>query len=217
MPDMLLEAEQKQLDEQAGVTKSYIAGCDEAGRGPFAGPLVAAAVILPENANLPEITDSKKINKKHHRAYAEHVLKEAIAVGVGVASVEYIDRFGIGMANKYAIEQAIKNLPITPTRVLIDGSSQQVIATSIPQKQVVKGDQKSLSIAAASVVAKSVHDELMNQCAREFPMYNWEKNAGYGTADHMAAIEKYGICKYHRRSFKPIKEYLKRKGQEVVL
>lgn len=215
MPDILLELEQKQLDNEAGITESYVAGCDEAGRGPFAGPLVAAAVILPENANLPEITDSKKIKKKYHRAYAEHVLSEAIAVGIGVASVEYIDRFGIGMANRYAIEQAVKNLPITPTRLLIDGSSQQIIATSIPQKQVVKGDQKSLSVAAASVVAKSVHDEMMRKCAKEFPQYNWEQNAGYGTADHMEAIEKYGICKYHRRSFKPIKEYLKRKGQNV--
>ena len=210
MPDMLLEMEQKQLDAKAGITDSYIAGCDEAGRGPFAGPLVAAAVILPENPNLPEITDSKKINKKYHRAYAEHVLKEAVAVGIGVASVEYIDRFGVGMANKYAIEQAVKNLPITPTRLLIDGSAQQVIATTIPQTQVVKGDQKSLSVAAASVVAKSVHDELMNKCSMEYPMYNWTKNAGYGTPDHLEAIEKYGICKYHRRSFKPIKEYLKR-------
>lgn len=212
MPDMTLEKEQQALDDQAGIRPSFVAGCDEAGRGPFAGPLVAAAVILPEDADLPEITDSKKINKKYHRPYAEHVLKEALAVGIGVASVEYIDRFGIGMANRYAIEQAVKNLPVAPTRLLIDGSAQQVIHTEIPQTQVVKGDQKSLSIAAASVVAKSVHDELLRQCAREFPEYGWEKNAGYGTPDHLKAIEEHGICKYHRQSFKPIKEYLKRKG-----
>lgn len=211
MPDMSYEEEQHALDKQAGINPSLIAGCDEAGRGPFAGPLVAAAVILPEHPNLPEITDSKKINKKHHREYAEHVLKEAKAVAIGVASVEYIDRFGIGMANRYAIEQAIANLPIKPTRVLIDGSGQQVIQTTIPQKQIVKGDQKCLSIAAASVVAKSVHDALMTEYAKEYPEYGWLKNAGYGTPDHMAAIEKYGICKYHRKSFKPIKEYLKRK------
>lgn len=212
---MLLEQEQHRLDEQENVTQSYIAGCDEAGRGPFAGPLVAAAVILPMNADLPEITDSKKINKKYHRSYAEHVLQEAIAVGVGVASVEYIDRFGIGMANRYAIEEAVKNLGVKPTRLLIDGSSQQIIHTDIPQTQVVKGDQKSLSIAAASVVAKSIHDELMRQCAEEFPEYDWGKNAGYGTPDHLKAIEEYGICKYHRKSFKPIKDYLKRKGNKA--
>lgn len=212
MPDMTLEKEQKELDRKAGITQSFIAGCDEAGRGPFAGPLVAAAVILPDNANLPEITDSKKINKKFHRMYAEHVLREALSVGVGVASVEYIDRFGIGMANRYAIEQAMKNLSITPTRILIDGSAQQSINTEIPQEQIVKGDQKSLSISAASVVAKSIHDELMRKCAEEYPEYGWSKNAGYGTPDHLKAIEEHGICKHHRKSFKPIKQYLKRKG-----
>ena len=216
MPDLSYEEEQHQLDAKAGVTPSIVAGCDEAGRGPLAGPVVAGAVILPEHPNLPEITDSKKINKKHHRAYAEHVLKEATAVAIGVASVEYIDRFGIGMANRYAIEQAIAHLPVKPTRVLIDGSSQQVIHTDIPQEQIVKGDQKSLSIAAASVVAKSVHDALMAQYAAEYPQYGWLKNAGYGTPDHLAAIEKYGICKYHRTSFKPIKEYLKRKEQSIA-
>lgn len=216
MPDMTLEKEEQAFDMQAGKKVSYVAGCDEAGRGPFAGPLVAAAVILPSDANLPEITDSKKINKRLHRPYAEHVLREAKAVGIGVASVEYIDRFGIGMANRYAIEEALKSLPITPTRVLIDGSAQQVIHTDLPQRQVVKGDQKSLSIAAASIIAKSIHDELMRQCAEEFPKYGWDKNAGYGTTDHMNAIETYGICKYHRKSFKPIKDYLKRKGTKQL-
>lgn len=214
MPDMTFEEEQHQLDKQAGITHSFVAGCDEAGRGPFAGPLVAAAVILPEHANLPEITDSKKVNKRYHRQYAEHILQEALAVGIGVANVEFIDRFGIGLANRYAIEEAVKNLKIQPTRLLIDGSSQQVIKTDIPQTQIVKGDQKSLSIAAASIVAKSVHDELMRQCAAEFPEYDWGINAGYGTPGHLEAIETYGICKYHRKSFKPIKEYLKRKGME---
>lgn len=215
MPDMTLEEKEYALDVQANVKSSFVAGCDEAGRGPFAGPLVAAAVILPRNANLPEITDSKKINKKKHREYAEHVLREAVAVGIGVANVEYIDRFGIGMANRYAIERAIKNLDVAPTRVLIDGSAQQIIDTDIPQTQVVKGDQKSLSIAAASVIAKSIHDEMMRKCAEEFPEYGWKQNAGYGTPDHLKAIERHGICKYHRRSFKPIKDYLKRKGMEV--
>ena len=209
---MQIEEEQHRLDQESGIEPSIVAGCDEAGRGPFAGPLIAAAVVLPPNADLPEITDSKKINKKYHRMYAEHVLKVATAVGIGVASVEYIDRFGIGMANRYAIEEAVKNLSVTPTRLIIDGSAQQEIHTDIPQTQIVKGDQKSLSIAAASVIAKSIHDEIMRQCAAEFPEYGWGKNAGYGTPDHMAAIGKYGICKYHRRSFKPIKNYLKRRG-----
>lgn len=215
MPDMTLEKEQHELDGRAGIAPSIVAGCDEAGRGPFAGPLVAAAVILPDDAKLPGITDSKKIKKKHHRMYAERVLKEALDVSVGVASVEYINRFGIGMANRYAIEKAIEGLSLKPTRVLIDGSSQQEIKTAIPQKQVIKGDQLSLSIASASVVAKSIHDELLRICAKEFPEYGWEKNAGYGTPDHLKAIETHGICKYHRTSFKPIKNYLKRKGKQI--
>ena len=197
MPDMKYEEEQQKLDAQEGIYPSLIAGCDEAGRGPLAGPLVAAAVILPEHPDLPEITDSKKINKKHHRAYAEHVLREAKAVGIGVASVEYIDRFGIGMANRYAIEQAVANLPVKPTRLLIDGSNQQRIHTKIPQTQ-------------------SIHDALMEEYAREYPQYGWLKNAGYGTPDHLAAIEAYGICEYHRKCFKPIKEYLKRKEHQVA-
>lgn len=216
MPDMTLEEEQHELDRQAGITESIVAGCDEAGRGPFAGPLVAAAVILPKDAKLPGIKDSKKIKKKHHRPYAELVLKEALDVSIGVASVEYIDRFGVGMANRHAIEKAIEGLKIKPTRVLIDGSSQQEIKTDIPQKQVIKGDQTSLSIAAASVVAKSIHDELLRICAKEFPEYGWEKNAGYGTPDHLKAIETYGICKYHRTSFKPIKNYLKQGGKQIT-
>lgn len=216
MPDMTLEKEQHALDKEAGISPSIVAGCDEAGRGPFAGPLVAAAVILPDDAKLPGVTDSKKIKKKYHKLYAERVLREALDVSVGVASVEYINRFGVGMANRYAIEQAIAGLTMKPTRILIDGSSQQEIKTDIPQEQIVKGDQISLSIAAASVVAKSVHDELLNLCAKEFPQYHWEKNAGYGTPDHLKAIEVYGICKYHRTSFKPIKDYLKRKGKQMT-
>ena len=212
MPDMRFEQEEKALDAKEGISPSIIAGCDEAGRGPFAGPLVAAAVILPDDAYLPGITDSKKVNKSLHRVYADRILKVALDVGIGIANVAYIDRFGIGMANRYALEEAVRHLRLKPTRVLVDGSAQQIISIDIPQRQIVQGDQKSLSIAAASIIAKSIHDELLRKCDEEFPQYGWKKNAGYGTPDHLAAIEKYGICKYHRRSFKPIKNYLKRQG-----
>lgn len=212
MPDMSFEQEEKALDAREGISPSIIAGCDEAGRGPFAGPLVAAAVILPDDAYLPSITDSKKVNKSLHRVYADRILKVALDVGIGIANVAYIDRFGIGMANRYALEEAVRHLRLKPTRVLVDGSAQQIISIDIPQRQIVQGDQKSLSIAAASIIAKSIHDELLRKCDEEFPQYGWKKNAGYGTPDHLAAIEKYGICKYHRRSFKPIKNYLKRQG-----
>ena len=217
MPDLSLEQEEKELAIADGIENPIIAGCDEAGRGPFAGPLVAAAVILPVDVSLPGVTDSKKVPKHLHQCYAKKILEQALAVGIGVADVTYIDRFGIGMANRYAIESAVKNLRITPSRLLIDGSSQQEIHTTLPQRQVVKGDQRSLSIAAASIIAKSVHDELMDQCDKEYPEYGWKKNAGYGTPEHLKAIETYGICKYHRRSFRPVKTYLKQEGAKERL
>lgn len=213
MPTLELENACRLLDEQNHISPSYIAGCDEAGRGSFAGPLVAAAVILPTVVNLPQITDSKRISKSKHRQYAQDVIDQALAVGIGIASVAYIDRFGVGMANRYAIEQAIANLPIQPTCILIDGAGQQVIHSDIPQQQIVKGDSKSISIASASIIAKSVHDTLMREYAQQYPQYKWLTNTGYGTQDHIQAIYQYGICEQHRTSIKPIKDYLKQHKQ----
>lgn len=213
MPTLEIENTYYTLDKENHITPSYIAGCDEAGRGAFAGPLVAAAVILPLDAHLPQITDSKQVAKKKHHQYAQDILDQAIAVGVGIASVEYIDRFGVGMANRYAIEQAVADLPVKPTHLLIDGAGQQVIKSDIPQQQIVKGDSKSLSIASASIIAKSVHDALMKEYAQQYPQYKWLTNTGYGTQDHIQAIYQYGICKHHRTSIKPIKEYLKQHKQ----
>lgn len=189
-----------------------VAGCDEAGRGSWAGPIVAAAVILPDNVSLPGVDDSKKINKKNHRALAEMIIEKASAVGVGVASNEFIDKNGLNAANKFVIKQAVGNLGIRPGYLLIDGGAQQKIDTDIPQEEIPKGDQKSLSIAAASIIAKSVHDELMKRYAVQHPEYNWSDNVGYGTMDHKCAIQEHGICEYHRRSFKPIKEYIRKYG-----
>lgn len=188
-----------------------VAGCDEAGRGSWAGPIVAAAVILPKNIILPGVDDSKSVNKKNHRPLAELILQKAVAVGIGVAGNAFIDEKGLGYANRYVIKKAVENLGIVPDYLFIDGGPQQGIETDIPQKEIPKGDKKSLSIAAASIIAKSVHDELMKRYAREFPVYNWDTNAGYGSMDHKYAIKQYGISKYHRRSFKPIKAALKAK------
>lgn len=188
----------------------YVAGCDEAGRGSWAGPIVAAAVILPHNVVLPGVNDSKSVNKKNHRALADMILEKAVAVGIGVATSQFIDEKGLGFANRYVIQKAVENLSVKPCHLLIDGGTQQEIDTDIPQEEIPKGDQKSLSIAAASIIAKSVHDELMHRYAKEYPQYNWDDNAGYGTMEHKQAIYKYGICKYHRCSVKPIKEYLKK-------
>lgn len=190
-----------------------VAGCDEAGRGSWAGPIVAAAIILPADIILPGVNDSKTINKKNHRALAEMIMEKALAVGIGVASSKFIDEKGVNYANQYVIQKAVENLSITPDYILIDGGSQQKIDTDIPQEEIEKGDQKSLSIASASIIAKSVHDELMKQYAVQYPEYNWNNNAGYGSMDHKYAINKYGICEYHRQSFKPIKEYMKKHGK----
>lgn len=196
------------LERQIG---GLVAGCDEAGRGSWAGPIVAAAVILPNNIILPGVNDSKSVNKKNHRALADDILKKAIAVGIGVASNKFIDEKGLGYANRYVIQKAVENLSIVPGHLLIDGGPQQKIDTDIPQEEIPKGDQKSLSIAAASIIAKSVHDEIMKRYAVKYPEYKWDSNTGYGTMEHKYAINKHGICEYHRMSVKPIKEYIKKK------
>lgn len=201
MVDMTIENEYRP-------THAIIAGLDEAGRGSFAGPLVAAAVILPENAQLPGIGDSKKISKNRHLQYSRMIVKEAIAIGVGVASVEYIDKFGVGEANKYALKKASENLHVTPDLLLIDGDSQQVIITPIAQRQVIKGDAKSLSIASASIIAKTIHDILMTEYADEYPHYGWESNTGYGAPQHFEGMKKHGITPYHRRSVKPVQKII---------
>lgn len=187
-----------------------VAGCDEAGRGSWAGPIVAAAVVLPHGVVLPGVDDSKSVNKKNHRALADMILEKAVSVGIGVASSAFIDEHGIGPANRYVIKKAVEDLKIIPQFLLIDGGVQQEIDTDISQKEVPKGDQKSLSIAAASIIAKSVHDELMRRYAKDYPQYHWEDNTGYGTMDHKCAINQYGICEHHRQSFKPIKEFVKK-------
>lgn len=191
-----------------------VAGCDEAGRGSWAGPIVAAAVILPKNVILPGVNDSKTINKKNHRALADEILKCALSVGIGIASNDFIDQKGMGYTNRYVIQKAVEDLSIVPDYLLIDGGPQQKIETNIPQEQISKGDQKSLSIAAASIIAKSVHDELMKRYAKEYPQYHWDVNAGYGSMDHRYAINHYGVCKYHRFSFRPIKDYIDKRVRE---
>lgn len=195
------------IERQIG---GLVAGCDEAGRGSWAGPIVAAAVVLPPDAELPGVNDSKTVNKKNHKALAEVILKKAVAVGVGVASNKFIDEHGLSYANRYVIQKAVENLGVVPGYLLIDGGPQQKIDTDIPQEEIAKGDQKSLSIAAASIIAKSVHDELMKKYAVKYPEYNWDDNTGYGTMEHKYAIKEHGICEYHRLSVKPVKEHMEK-------
>ncbi len=196
MPDFSIE------QNYSGV----IAGVDEAGRGPWAGPVVAAAVILSRDVYPAGINDSKKLSKEKR----EQIFLELINIcdfGVGIVSESVIDQINILQATKLAMKDAVLDLSRRPNLVLVDGN-QKFDAQNIEVVPVVKGDSKSLSIAAASIIAKVTRDRIMEDLDGEFPEYGWMDNAGYGTAKHIEAIEKYGICKYHRKSYAPIKKYL---------
>jgi len=183
-----------------------VAGVDEAGRGPLAGPVAAAAVILDRDDFLDGINDSKKLSaKKREFLYAE-IMKVA-QVGVAVIGREIIDDINILQATKLAMKQAVENLSTYPDMVFVDGN--QSIDIKCNHKTIVKGDSKSLSIAAASIVAKVTRDRIMAKLHNEFPQYGWGNNSGYGTKEHIAAINKYGVTTYHRKSFAPVRNMLR--------
>jgi len=183
-----------------------IAGVDEVGRGPLAGPVVAAAVILPRDGIGPQLFDSKQISPKKREELYSTILNEALGVGIGVVGQEEIDRVNIFQATLKAMVSAIENLPFPPDFLLIDGT--QGLKFSVPQKSIVKGDRLSNSIAAASIVAKVTRDRMMLECDLKYPQYNFARHKGYGTKEHRRAIEKFGICELHRKSFRGVKEYL---------
>ena len=179
-----------------------IAGVDEVGRGPLAGPVVAAAVILPKGSKIPGLNDSKKIPKSKHKEIYEAVLQEAIAIGIGVKDNQVIDQVNIYEATKLAMMEAIGQLDPQPQHLLIDAMK---LDLSIPQTSIIKGDANSLSIAAASIVAKVTRDQMMEEFDKEYPGYDFAKNAGYGTANHLAGLDQLGVTPIHRRSFEPVK------------
>jgi ribonuclease HII len=183
-----------------------IAGVDEVGRGPLAGPVVAAAVILPKDGIGEELFDSKKISSNKREELYELILSKALGVGIGTIRQEEIDLLNILQATLKAMSLAVKNLPTPPDFILIDGL--QGLTLPIPQKPIRKGDQLSNSIAAASIVAKVTRDRMMLECHQRFPQYNFAKHKGYGTKEHRRAIEKFGICELHRKTFRGVKEYL---------
>ena len=177
----------------------FIAGVDEAGRGALAGPVVASAVILPKNKLIPRLTDSKQLTElQRERFYAELQL-QAIAIGVGTISNEDIDRANILIATLKAMSGAISDLSTKPDYILIDGNKAPVL--SIPNRAIPKGDSRSISIAAASVVAKVTRDRLMCEFHEIYPQYRFNKHKGYPTRQHRAAIAQFGPCVIHRRSF----------------
>jgi ribonuclease HII len=176
-----------------------IAGVDEAGRGPLAGPVVAAAVIFPAAYRHSDINDSKKLTADKRNELYKVISDEAVAVGIGVAEADVIDRINILQASLQAMREAVLDLSTSPDFLLIDGLHR--IHMDIPQNALVKGDQLSVSIAAASIIAKVSRDRIMEMYHRQFPQYNFLQNKGYGTTEHRNIIGEIGLCKIHRRSF----------------
>ena len=189
----------------------YIAGTDEAGRGPLAGPVVAAAVILKKGAVIPGVDDSKKLSDKKRRALIDTIKSQAVAIGIGIVSPQEIDQINIYRAAKTAMISAIKALKVKPEYILADAMMLEE-ELGIPTESIIKGDQKSASIAAASIVAKVTRDEYMIEMDKLFPMYGFKQHMGYPTKTHIEAIEKYGICPIHRKTFEPIKSILREKS-----
>lgn len=190
---------EKELYKQ-GLT--LIAGVDEVGRGPLAGPVVAAAVILPKNSKIRGLNDSKKIPKKKHLEIYQAVQDQALSIGIGIVDNQVIDQVNIYEATKLAMKEAISQLNPQPDHLLIDAMK---LDLSISQTAIIKGDANSLSIAAASIVAKVTRDNLMKDYDNQYPGYDFAANAGYGTANHLEGLDKQGVTPIHRTSFEPIK------------
>ena len=182
-----------------------VAGLDEAGRGPLAGPVVAAAVILPEHLPVSGIRDSKKVSPKKREQLFDEIHQHAIAVGVGIVGPADIDRLNILQASLLSMAISVEKLNLTPDFLLIDGIF--TISADLPQKAVPKGDSLSISIAAASIVAKVTRDRIMAQYATQYPEFGFLKHKGYPTKAHKEAIRTHGACPIHRRTFKGVREY----------
>lgn len=178
----------------------WIAGIDEAGRGPLAGPVVAVAVIFPPHFFLPQIDDSKKLRPEIRKVCYQKIVQSAIAIGIGIVDVHEIDRLNIHQASFEAMRKAIASLSVLPQYLLVDGFS--IPKISIPQTALIKGDQKCFTIAAASIVAKVTRDRMMQEYDKLYPMYGFARHKGYGTREHVQAILKYGPCEIHRKTFR---------------
>lgn len=194
MPDLSIEKEVSLLGYKA------ICGVDEAGRGPLAGPVCAAAVILPETIEIEGLNDSKKLSEKKREALYDVIIEKAIAYSICYGTLEEIEEFNILEATYIAMNRAIDSLPVKADFALIDGNREPK-GIKVPCKTVVKGDMKSSSIAAASILAKVSRDRLMLEYDKKYPEYQFAKHKGYGTKAHYEAIKEHGVCEIHRRSF----------------
>lgn len=187
---------------------NLICGIDEVGRGPLFGPVVAAAVILPKNFYHESIKDSKKLTEKKREEMYKIITKNAISIGIGIINVETIDKINIYEATKLAMKEAINNLSIKPEHILIDAMK---LDLDIPSTSIIKGDALSESIAAASIIAKVTRDRMIEEMDEHYPEYDLKNNKGYGTKKHLEALRIYGITKYHRKTYSPVKEILNEK------
>lgn len=199
-----LEAEKKRIEELKKYEKEYaeyeyICGIDEVGRGPLAGPVVAGAVILPKDCDILYINDSKKLSEKKREELYDEIMEKAVAVGIGYASCERIDEINILQATYEAMREAISNLKVKPDILLNDAVT--IPGVDIKQVPIIKGDAKSISIGAASIVAKVTRDRLMVEYDEVFPEYKFASNKGYGSAAHIAALKEIGPCPIHRSTF----------------
>ena len=191
----------KQIEKEIYETGiDAICGIDEAGRGPLAGPVVVAAVIMPKDSMIEGVNDSKKVSEKKREALYDQILEEAIAYGVGIIDQKEIDELNILNATKKGLTTAIKELKVKPQRILVDALN-GIDTLGIPYTSIIKGDAKSYSIAAASIIAKVTRDRIMREWDQVYPMYGFEKHKGYGTKMHIDAIKEHGLCPLHRLSF----------------
>lgn len=204
MKELINNREFEEELEKKGI--KYIAGVDEVGRGPLVGPVVTACVILPSGYTLDGLTDSKKLSQKKREMYFDIIMKDALSVSIGIKDEDVIDKVNIYEATKLAMYEAINNSKIKPEHVLIDAMKLEKL--DIPSTSIIKGDFKSITIAAASVIAKVTRDRMLVELDKKYPEYGFAKNAGYGTKQHIEAIEKYGIIKEHRKTFKPVSDHL---------
>lgn len=178
----------------------YICGIDEAGRGPLAGPVVVASVIMPKDSMIEGVNDSKKISEKKRENLYEQIIEEAISYGVGIINQDEIDNINILNATKKGLTLAIKDMKVKPDLILVD-ALEQIDTLGIPYKSFIKGDSKCYSIAAASIIAKVTRDRIMRQWDEIYPNYGFINHKGYGTAKHIIAIKEFGICPLHRKTF----------------
>lgn len=191
----------KEIDEEIYINGAkYICGIDEAGRGPLAGPVVVASVILPRESMIEGVNDSKKISEKKRERVYEEIIKEAISYSVGIVDESKIDEINILQATKVGLTESIKELEVVPDIILVD-ALRGINTCNIPYKSIIKGDATSYSIAAASIIAKVTRDRLMVKYDEMYPEYGFAKHKGYGTANHIATIREHGLCPIHRRSF----------------